>query len=80
MRAFAGPLSKIVHSDQNISFSPWSLGGQGSVTSMAYPYEGDSEIVLMYLAPIPGSAAATGCTNVVMPAQFLNIVSCRTVV
>jgi hypothetical protein len=30
----------------------------------------------MNLAPIPGSAAATGCTGVTLPATLLNIVSC----
>jgi hypothetical protein len=30
----------------------------------------------MYLAPIPGSGAATGCTNVTLLASLLNIISC----
>jgi hypothetical protein len=34
------------------------------------------EVVLMHLALIPGSGAATGCTGVALLAPLLNIVSC----
>jgi hypothetical protein len=34
------------------------------------------DVVLMQLAPIPGSGAVTGCTGVAVPAPLRNNISC----
>jgi hypothetical protein len=41
-----------------------------------YLFEQGPEVVLIHLAPIPGSMAASGSIGVALAAPFLNIVSC----
>jgi hypothetical protein len=58
---------------------PWSLLGKGRATTMSNdgcPFEWGPDVALMYLAPIYGSGAVTGCTGVAVRAPLLNIVSC----
>jgi hypothetical protein len=50
--------------------APW----EGSCYIDGYPFEWGPDVVLMHLAPNPGSVLATGCTGVTLPALLLNIV------
>jgi hypothetical protein len=69
------PLDKIVHSDQQVSVSlvaPW----ERPCYIDGYLFERGPVIVLMSMAPIPCSWAATGYTGVTLLVPLLNIVSC----
>jgi hypothetical protein len=49
---------------------------EGPCYIAGYPFEWgpDVVLVLMHLAPIPGSGAGNDCTGVALPAPLLNIV------
>jgi hypothetical protein len=68
-------LDKTVHNDQELLVS---LLAQWEVPCYidGYPFERDSEVVMMHLALIPGLWPATGCTGVELLAPLRNIISC----
>jgi hypothetical protein len=49
--------------------TPW----EGPSYVNGYSFERSPHVILVHSAPIPGPRAATGCTNVALPAPFLNI-------
>jgi hypothetical protein len=69
------PHGKIVRSDQEVSVFLVALWERPCYIDR-YPFEWDPDVVLMSLAPIPGSGAPTGCAVVARLAPLLNIISC----
>jgi hypothetical protein len=64
------PLDKIVHSDQEVSVSLVARW-EGLCYINGYPFERSPDVLLLHLAPILGSGAATGCTGVTLRAPLL---------
>jgi hypothetical protein len=69
------PLGKIVHSIQEV---PCFLGRSmaRALLHRRLSFSTGPLHCTDVFAPIPGSGTATGCTDVVLPAPLLNIISC----
>jgi hypothetical protein len=66
------PLSKIIHSDQEVSI-PLVAPRVGPSNVNGYPFERGTDVVLPHPAPVPGSVASTGCACVASSAPPLNV-------
>jgi hypothetical protein len=66
------PLSKIIHSDQEVSV-PLVASWKGPSDVDDYPFERGTDVVLPHPAPVPGPGASTGCACVASSAPLLNV-------